>query len=69
MPNKPSNTFYVTVVTNKATDNVVETHTYRHIGHAKARRTLERKGGYYDAKVFKCLYGLGCMTAVEVEIP
>jgi hypothetical protein len=66
-----SNTFYLTVVTNKSTDACVGVHSYTKIGPAKARRTNTMRfgGGIYDAKVFKCLYGLGCMTAVELELP
>lgn len=65
-----SNTFYLTVVTNKSTDNVIATHAYTKVGPAKARRTVAKKhsSGVWDAKVFKCLYGLGCMTAVELEV-
>ena len=66
MPN--SNQFYVTVITNKATDATVSAHAYARIGPAKARRTIARKQGPWDAKVFKCLYGLGCMTAQELDL-
>lgn len=66
-----SNTFYLTVVTNKATDACVAVHSYTKVGPAKARRTLCKRhsGGTWDAKVFKCLYGLGCMTAIELDLP
>jgi hypothetical protein len=64
-----SNEFYITVVANRQTDQVMSVHSYTKIGPAKARRTNTiRHRKHCAAKVFKCLYGLGCMTAVELDL-
>ena len=65
-----SNAFYITVITNKRNDEPVSVHSYTKIGPAKARRTiaLNHSRGLWDGKVFKCLYALGCMSAVEIEV-
>jgi hypothetical protein len=65
-----SNTFYITVITNRQNDEPVSIHSYLKIGPAKARRTIAKRHarGVWDAKVFKCMYALGCMSAVELDL-
>lgn len=65
-----SNKFWITVITNKSNDAPVSVHSYTAIGPAKARRTiaLRHSSGIWNAKVFECMYALGCMTAVEIDV-
>lgn len=65
------NEFYTLVTTDKASDKVLYVNSYANLGIAKGQRTrvIRGSGKWYDVKLFKCLYSLGCMTAVELDLP
>jgi hypothetical protein len=67
MSSAQNSTFFVVVVTNRATDAVLEVFSYGRKQHASTRRTQTRKSGVWDAKVFEVTYALGCLGATEID--
>jgi hypothetical protein len=61
-----SNKFWLMVVISPL-GNVIDVTHYSRLRDVKGQRTRLLNNGYYQPKVFECLYGLGCITATEVD--